>query len=57
MNPESAMDVGRLDILRNSVQNRVTDLQMIEVEVVIRTAEVMGNLEPLHHNMVGATDR
>ena len=68
------MDVGRLDILRDIVQNRVTDLQMLEVEVVMaeaviledvvvevivftRTAEVMGNLEPLHHNMVGATDR
>ena len=27
------MDVGRLDILRDIVQNRVTDLQMLEVEV------------------------
>ena len=35
MNPESAMDVGRLDILRDIVQNRVTDLQMLEVEVVM----------------------
>ena len=68
------MDVGRLDILRDIVQNRVTDLQMLEVEVVMaeavnledvvvevmvvtRTAEVMGNLEPLHHHKVGATDR
>ena len=25
--------------------------------VVTKTAEVMGKLEPLHHNMVGATDR
>ena len=74
MNPESAIDVGRLDILRDIVQNRVTDLQMLEVEVdmveavflegvvveemvVTKTAEVMGKLEPLHHNMVGATDR
>ena len=55
------MDVGRLDILRHIVQNRVTNLQMLEVEVVMvgaviledvlievmvvtRTAEVMGNL-------------
>ena len=61
MNPESAMDVGRLDILRDIVQNRVTDLQMLEVDVVmteaviledvvvevmvvIRSAEVMDNL-------------
>ena len=68
------MDVGRLDILRDIVQNRVTDLQMLEVEVVMaeafiledvvvevmvvtRTTEVMGNLVPLHHNMVGAMDR
>ena len=28
-----------------------------EVMVVTKTAEVMGKLEPLHHNMVGATDR
>ena len=68
------MDVGRLDTLRGIVQNRVTDLQMLEVEVVMeeaviledavvevmvvtKTAGVMGKLEPLHHNMVGATDR
>ena len=35
MNPESAMDVGRLDILRDIVQNRVIDPQWLEVEVVI----------------------
>ena len=68
------MDVGRLDTLRGIVQNRVTDLQMLEGEVVMeevviledvvvevmvvtKTAEMMGKLEPLHHNMVGATDR
>ena len=67
------MDVGRLDTLRGIVQNRVTDLQMLEVEVVMeeaviledvaevlvvtKTAGVMGKLEPLQHNMVGATDR
>ena len=68
------MDVGRLYILRDIVQNRVTDLQMLEVEVVMeevviledvvvevmvvtKTAGVMGKLEPLHHNMVGATDK
>ena len=27
LNPESVMDVGKLDILRDTVQNRVTDLQ------------------------------
>ena len=68
------MDVGRLDILRGIVQNRVTDLHMLEVDVVMeeaviledavvevmvvtKMAGVMGKLEPLHHNMVGATDR
>ena len=29
---------------------------VVEVMVVTK-AEVMGDLEPLHHNMVGATDR
>ena len=30
---------------------------VVEEMVVTKTAEVMGKLEPLHHNMVGATDR
>ena len=30
---------------------------VVEVMVVTKTAEVMGKLEPLHHNMVGATGR
>ncbi|TMW80085.1 hypothetical protein EJD97_024099, partial [Solanum chilense] len=30
---------------------------VVEVMVVTKTAEVMGKLEPLLHNMVGATDR
>ena len=68
------MDVGRSDTLRGIVQNRVTDLQLLEVEVVMeevviledavvevivvtKTVGVMGKLEPLHHNMVGATDK
>ena len=68
------MDVGRSNTLRGIVQNRVTDLQMLEVEVVMeevviledavvevmevtKTVGVMGKLEPLHHNMVGATDK
>ena len=63
------MDVGRLGTLGEIDRNRVTDLQMLEVEVVMKeaviledavvtkTAGVMGKLEPLHHNMVGATDR
>ena len=30
---------------------------VVEVMVVTKTAGVMGKLEPLHHNMVGAVDR
>ena len=30
---------------------------VVEVMVVTNTAEVMGKLGPLHHNMVRATDR
>ena len=68
------MDVERLDTLRGIVQNRITDLQMLEVEVVMeeavilgdavvevmvvtKTVGVKGKLEPLYHNMVGATVR
>ena len=41
MDLESAMDVGRLDILRDIVQNRFTDLQMLEVEVVMEEAAIL----------------
>ena len=41
MNPESVMDVGRLDTLRGIVQNRVTDLQMVEVEVVMEEVVIL----------------
>ena len=30
---------------------------VVEEMVITKTAEVMGKLEPPHHNMVGATDR
>ena len=30
---------------------------VVEVMVVTNTAGVMGKLEPLHHNIVGATDK
>ena len=30
---------------------------VVEVMVVTKTAEVMGKLEPLHHNMLGATGK
>ena len=68
------MDVERLDILGGIVQNSVTALQQLAVEVVLveavflenavaevmvvtKTAGVTGKLEPLQHNMVGATGR
>ena len=35
------MDVGRLDTLRGIVQNRVTDLQMLEVEVVMEEVVIL----------------
>ena len=39
------------------VEAVILEVVVVEVMVVIKTAEVMGNLEPLHHNMVGAIDR
>ena len=39
--PESVMDVGRLDILRGIVQNRVIDLQMLGIEVVMAEAVIL----------------
>ena len=35
------MDVGRLDTLRGIVQNRVKNLQMLEVEVVMEKAVIL----------------
>ena len=35
------MDVQKLDILRDNVQNRVTDLQMLAVEVVMVEAVIL----------------
>ena len=41
LNPESVMDVGRLDTLRGIVQNRVTNLKWSEVEVVMEEAVIL----------------
>ena len=41
MNPQSVMDVERLDILRDIFRNRVTNLQMLEVEVVMVEAVIL----------------
>ena len=38
------MDVGTLYILRDIVQNRVTDLQMLEVEVVMAEAVILDDV-------------
>ena len=35
----------------------IMEKAVAEVMVVTKIAEVTGKLEPLHHNMVGATDR
>ena len=35
------MDVGRLDTLRGIVQNRVTDLQMLEGEVAMEEVVIL----------------
>ena len=35
----------------------ILEAEVVEVMVVTKMARVMGKLEPLHHNMVGATSR
>ena len=39
------------------VEAVILEDMVVEVMVVTKTAEVMGKLGPLHHNMVRATDR
>ena len=39
------------------VEAVILDDVVVEVMVVTKMAGVMGKLEPLHHNMVGATDK
>ena len=38
------------------VEDVILEDVVVEVMVVTKTAEVRGKLEPLQHNMVGATD-
>ena len=39
------------------VEAVILENAVAEVMVVTKTARVMGKLEPLHHNIVGATDK
>ena len=39
------------------VEAVILEDMVVEVMVVTKTAGVMEKLEPLHHNMVGATDK
>ena len=50
-------DLQMLEVEVVMVEAVILEDVVVEVMVVTRTAEVMGNLEPLHHNMVGATGR
>ena len=54
------MDEGRLDTLIGIVQNRVTDLQMLEVEVVMEEAVILEDAVVevmVVTKMVGVTDK
>ena len=39
------------------VESIILEDVVVEVMVVTKTAEVMGKLEPLHHNMVGGNEQ
>ena len=41
MNPENVIDVGRLDTSRGIVQNRITDLPLSEVAVLMEEAVIL----------------
>lgn len=47
--------VARVEVVM--VEAVIREDVVVEVMVVTKMVEVMGKLEPLHHNMVGATDR
>ena len=54
------MDEGRLDTLRGIVQNRVTDLQWLDVEVVMEEATILENVVAevmVVIKMAGVTDK
>lgn len=50
-------DLQMLEVEVVMVEAVILEDVVVEVMVVTRIAEVMGNLEPLHHNMVGATGK
>ena len=51
------IDPQQLEVEVVIVEAVILEDVVAEVMVVTKTAGVMGKLEPLHHNMVGATDR
>ena len=50
-------DLQMLEVEVVMVEAVILEDAVVEVMVVTKTVGVMGKLEPLHHNMVGATDR
>ena len=50
-------DLQMLEVEVVMVEAVILEDVVVEVMVVTKMAEVMGKLEPLHHNMVGAMDR
>ena len=50
-------DLQMLEVELVMVEAVILEDVVVEVMVVTKMVEVMGKLEPLHHNMVGATDR
>ena len=50
-------DLQMLEVEVVMVEAVILEDVVVEVMVVTKMAGVMGKLEPLHHNMVGVTDR
>ena len=55
--PTRVIDPQQLEVEVVMVEAVILEDVVVEEMEVTKTAEVMGKLEPLHHNMVGATDR
>ena len=55
--PDKVIDPQWLEVEVVMVEAVILEDVVVEIMVVTKTAEVMGKLGPLHHNMVGATDR
>ena len=55
--PNRVIDPQLLEVEVVMVEAVILEDVVVEVMVFTKTARVMGQLEPLHHNMVGATDK